>query len=163
MNECRPFIEELSRFAHQTGELSTGAEGDVSLMVDGARKMFLLLSHALTEEQIHEAKERFGVVAFYPLPDSLQSLWSDIPAEGEWQPSWLESIKEWLLQEGKPGDLVVVQGEFGATVYMVNWLRQHGFRPVYATSRRHVEEKRLDDGTVVASRIFRHVQFRDYP
>jgi len=131
--------------------------------MDSAPNMFLLLSHALTDEQVHEAKERFGVAAFRPLPSALQPLWSNIPAESDWQPSWLEPIQHWLLQDGKPGDLVVVQGEFGATVYMVEWLRRHRFRSMYATSKRQVEETPMPDGTVVTMRTFRHVQFRDYP
>jgi len=176
LESSRFFFEELARLAEQTQENRQSVEEDLSnKSQDGAKfalrqdlkclgpKMFLLLSHTLTEEQMKEARERFGVTGFFPLPESLQPIWSGIPAQGNWQQTWLEPIQYWLRKEGNSGDIVVVQGEFGATVYMVGWLRKNGFRPMYATSEREVVETPMADGSVVTQRAFRHVQFRDYP
>jgi hypothetical protein len=125
--------------------------------------MYLIFSHQLTKEQQMEARQRYGVTQFVPLPESLQRNWSSIPPEGDWNESWIKPIQDWLTWEAKPGSVVLVQGEYGTTVYMVGWLRKHGYRPIYATSKRMVEEIIKDDGSVETIRVFKHVQFRDYP
>ena len=52
------------------------------------KKMFLLFSHKLTDEQIKDAKENLGVDEFVYLPPSLQKKFSNVPPE-------LEDIKKY--------------------------------------------------------------------
>lgn len=166
LDQSKAFFLELSQLAREPRKpypVASDVQEKAQEQDDAAPKMFLLFSHSLTEEQKEEAAVRFGVKTFCPLPEQLQMIWSNIPEKGAWEPSWLKMIQEWILSHGKPRDIVLVQGEFGATVYMVDWLRQHGFRPVYATSKRQVGENQRSDGSVETKRIFRHVQFRDYP
>lgn len=126
-------------------------------------QMFLLFSHQLTEEQEREARTQFGVTTFCHLPAALKQIWSTIPPDGAWDTCQLRPIQEWLQSRGRAHDVVLVQGEYGATVYMVAWLRKEGFRPVYATSQRDVDETIRSDGTIETKRRIRHVQFREYP
>lgn len=125
--------------------------------------MALLISHALTPEQVDEAKRVWGVAAFLPLPSALQERWSQVPPDGPFPVAHVQPIVEWLEQETREGDLVFVQGEAGAVVWVVQWCWRANRIPVYATTVRQVEEQRHPDGSVATRRVFRHVLFRLYP
>jgi len=45
------------------------------------RRMFLLFSHDITPTQREDARNTFGIVEFVELPNKLQFLWSNIPAD----------------------------------------------------------------------------------
>lgn len=125
--------------------------------------MALLISHTLTTEQVHEAKTVWGVRAFCPLPPDLQGRWSQVPPDGPFPVAHVQPIVEWLERETREGDLVFVQGEAGAVVWVVQWCWRANRIPVYATTVRQVEEKQRPDGSVETRRVFRHVTFRVYP
>jgi len=125
--------------------------------------MALLISHTLTPEQIREVQTVWGVSDFCPLPPDLQACWSQVPPDGPFPVAHVQPIVEWLEQETREGDLVFVQGEAGAVVWVVQWCWWHGRVPVYATTVRQVEEHCLPDGSVETRRVFRHVTFRLYP
>lgn len=60
-------------------------------------------------------------------------------------------------------DIAIVQGEYGATVYLVNWLQKNGHAVYYATTERQVVETKTDEGSIINKRVFKHVNFRKYP
>jgi len=62
----------------------------------------------------------------------------------------------------QPGDLVLIQGDFGATCLMVEYARSLGLTPIYATTARISEDKILPDGSVQTVRRFVHRRFRKY-
>jgi hypothetical protein len=126
-------------------------------------KMFVILSHKLSEIQIQEINQRFKIDDIVYLPDSLQKIWSNIPPSGEWQEDFLREIKNWLSKQLKKGDKLIVQGEFGAAFCLVQWLKKRGYAVYYATTERKVIEEQLKDGTIRTNRIFQHVNFREYP
>ncbi len=70
-------------------------------------------------------------------------------------------IRKWILKESKEHDYVLIQGEFGATFYLVDYCFNIKRVPIYATSIRQVEEKAEDDITIT-NRTFKHVNFRKY-
>ena len=89
------------------------------------------------------------------------SIWQNIPPENEKISDLLDEIKKLILKDAKKGDLILVQGDFGATYIMVNFAFQNGLVPIYATSKREVKEKREND-QVVTIRTFKHIRFRKY-
>lgn len=127
-------------------------------------EMFLVFSHTLTPEQEKDARESLGVEQFTPLPADLQACWSNVPPDtGLGFDEYLAPLTEWLLRRSGPDAYVLVQGDYGATFFLVNLLlsTRRG-KPVYATTERVHSEKTLPDGSVVSSKIFRHVAFRLY-
>lgn len=124
--------------------------------------MVLLFSHDLTQEQIKEANERFNIEEFIKLPEKLQQKWSNVPPEGEITEIYFDDFKEFIEDNLRKGDFVLIQGDFGATVYMVNWAFKKGFIPVYATTVRKYENYKGEDGSIKNIHYFKHVNFRLY-
>lgn len=125
------------------------------------RKMILLFSHDLTEEQRSDAKERLGVEEFVALPEDIQKLWSNIPAVSEDIADYLAPIQAFVEEVSSSGDVVLVQGDFGATYAMVNFCKSLDLLAVHATTKRNVVE-REQDGKIVKTSVFEHVLFRKY-
>jgi hypothetical protein len=125
------------------------------------RKMFLLISHEIDEIQEKQAKELYGVRCFIRLPEELQEEWSNIPHEMDEVRDYISDIKEFILLNAEKGDIVLVQGDYGATYEIVNFCKENNLIPVYATTKRVAEEKREKDRTII-KRTFKHVRFRQY-
>jgi len=125
------------------------------------KKLFLLFSHTLTTEQIADAKETFKIEEFVELPLELQKLWSNVPSELDDVSLYLEPLKHYLKEQSSAEDMVLIQGDFGATYYMVNAVKSLGLKAVHATTKRDVVEKTIDD-KVVKTSVFKHVRFRVY-
>jgi len=126
-------------------------------------KVFVIMSHPLSVEQEGELHTRFAPEEILFLPESLKSTWTSIPSLGPWNPEWIEDILTWLKGEMVPGDIAIVQGEYGATFFLVNWLKERGIDSYYATTERQAIETIREDGSVEMKKIFRHVNFRQYP
>ena len=124
--------------------------------------ILLLFSHKLTLEQERDLRENWEVKNIFGLPDHLQKLWSNIPPDLTNLSSYLKPIKDWLKENGKRGDLVLIQGDFGAVYIMVNYCFKLGLVPVYATTEREARERISPKGEVVINRVFRHKIFRVY-
>src|SRR5690606_17637582 len=118
------------------------------------KRMALLFSHTLTEEQKREAREKWEVGTFLPLPADLQSRWSQVPPEGPSPEEWRKWVLEGWTRGNGPGDVGVVQGEFGAVYLVVSWCDRESRIPVYATTARRYESRKLPDGTVKHIHIF---------
>ena len=125
------------------------------------RKMFLLFSHTLTDAQKNDAIESFGIKEFVPLPKELQKLWSNIPPQLKKLNEYLKPLKEFLKQNAKDGDYVLIQGDFGGCYEMVNYAKSLGLKAVHATTTRNVQEK-IVNGKVEKFSVFEHVMFREY-
>lgn len=125
--------------------------------------VFVILSHALSDEQRHELQSRFRPEKIMELPEELKTIWMNIPPAGDWNPAWIQDLTGWLEKQLSPGDIAIVQGEFGATYYMVNWFKRKGHKVYYATTERKVTKVKQPDGSVEIKRVFRHVNFREYP
>ena len=123
--------------------------------------MFLLFSHTLTDAQKNDAKNSFEIEEFVPLPKELQKLWSNIPPQLKKLDEYLKPIKEFLKQNAKNGDYVLIQGDFGGCYEMVNYAKTLGLKAVHATTTRNVQEKTVN-GKVEKFSVFEHVMFREY-
>ncbi len=126
------------------------------------KRMFLLFSHTLTEAQEEDARAHLGVEEFCYLPSNLQGIWSAVDPWGELPEESLQEIVDFLREESQPGDVVLVQGDFGAVVWMVDACQHLDLVAVYATTYRQCVETRHPDGSVSMTHTFSHVQFRRY-
>ena len=123
-------------------------------------KAFCLLNHELTQNQILELKNRFNVENIIYPPEELSRKWSQIPAEKELDKTIIGNVTNWLTAANK-GDLLIVQGEFGATFMIVDYALKNDLVPLHAVTKRVAVEHR--DGEVVSKQyVFEHVCFRKY-
>ena len=123
-------------------------------------KAFCLLNHELTQNQILELKNRFNVENIIYPPEELSRKWSQIPAEKELDKNIIGNVTNWLTAANK-GDLLIVQGEFGATFMIVDYALKNELIPLHAVTKRVAVEHR--DGEVVSKQyVFEHVCFRKY-
>lgn len=159
------FEETLREFIGQAAELIDNNEEKVSSVSSGKafaeKNMLLIFSHELTEAQCKDAKTNLDVGTFIEMPTKLASLWSNVPPELDNLEEYLIPIKGWLLTNAKLGDYALVQGDFGATLIIVEYCKAHGIIPVYSTTKRQAVETKVD-GKVITTRQFEHVQFRLY-
>ena len=125
------------------------------------RQLFLIFSHKLTNSQIEDAKKNLGVEKFISLPENLQKLWSNIPPDLKNLDNYLEPLKEFLKQNAKDGDFVLIQGDFGGVYNLVNFSKEINLIPIHSTTRRDVSEK-VVNGKVEKLSRFEHVMFRRY-
>lgn len=126
------------------------------------KKLFLLFNHSFTRLQEHDARASLGVGRIIVLPPELQALWSNIPPELESLESYLQPIKAWLAYSAKPGDFVLIQGDFGACYNLVRFAFARALVPIYSTTARKATESLGPDGSVKVTHEFMHVKFRRY-
>lgn len=125
------------------------------------KNMLLIFSHELTNNQIKEAEQKYDIVNFLSLEKELLGIWSNIPPELEDVNNHIEKIIKWIDTNGQLGDYALVQGDFGATVKVVNHCKKRGITPIYATTKRIVKKDKAGE-KIVLSREFEHVIFREY-
>lgn len=123
--------------------------------------MILLFSHTLTPQQITDAKSSFGVEEFMLLDDDLQHIWSNVPADLEEVVEYLQPVRDFLIENMEEDDVVLIQGDFGATCAMAWFVKSLAGEAVYATTKRNVVEKEIE-GKIVKTSIFEHVRFRKF-
>lgn len=124
--------------------------------------LFLLFNHALTPEQRADAQSGLGVGLFIEPPRDVRGLWSNLDPESEGLFEALAPVRQWLAANARPGDFVLIQGDFGACWLMVEQARTLGVTPIYSTTRREAREDHLEDGSVRLMHHFRHVRYRVY-
>lgn len=123
--------------------------------------LLVIMSHELSDIQINEAKEKLKVDHIKVLPQELKSKWSNISPKCELPINEIDKIKDWIKRESGKNDYILVQGEFGATFYIVDFCFQTDRIPIYATTKRVIEEKKAGD-QVIVKRVFKHQNFRKY-
>lgn len=126
------------------------------------KKIVLLFSHQLTQAQKEELYEKWNVDEYITLPKDLQQIWSNISPDLESINGILEPVKAFVSQNLEKGDIVLIQGDFGAVYNMVNFAKSLGLTPIYATTKRIVSEYENEEGKTVKESIFEHRRFREY-
>lgn len=96
------------------------------------------------------------------MPENLKNLWGNINPTGDLTSEYFKDIIAFIEVNGKKGDIVLVEGDFGATYIMVNWCIENGFIPVYSTTERVYSLKKSVDGKIINRHVFEHVRFRRY-
>jgi len=125
------------------------------------KNMLLLFSHKLTDSQTKNAIDRWDVGNFIPLPQELQDVWSNISPDIESLHDTLQPIKEFVRKNLHEGDIALIQGDFGASYIMVNFVKELRIKPLYATTKREIQEFEQDGKTIKKS-TFEFRRFREY-
>ena len=126
------------------------------------KKMLLVFNHNLAQDQMEDAEVSLGVENFVAMPAVLKKTWGQIPAETQDIKEVVAPIKKWIKSTVDKGDVILIQGDFGATYLLVSYALDLDLIPVYATTRRSAEEIPQADGTMKMIHVFKHVQFRRY-
>jgi uncharacterized protein MJ1673 len=120
--------------------------------------LFMLMNHALTREQEEDARKNLNVDKFINIADAS---WSDIDPSEKSIIKFVEVYKDKLRSQAKAGDILLVQGDFGATYNMIRFAKNMGLIAVYATTNRIASEQ-VENGKVVIKREFKHARYREY-
>jgi len=123
-------------------------------------KSYILLNHTLTTNQTQELKEKFGVSDIILPPQEISDLWQQIPTDAEINKKLLNPILNWLLTT-KHGDILVIQGEFGASFAIIDWALSRGLTVLHSVTERMATESRSGE-VVQRSYVFEHVRFREF-
>ena len=124
-------------------------------------KAIFVLSHDPTDSQIQELKKEWNCNEIVTMPYEIKKVWESIPPDALCVEKQIKPVIKWLNKIANPGDIIVVQGDYGATFKVVKWAKEHLCVPVYATTKRVVEEK-VVKGSIEQKRIFKHCRFRRY-
>ena len=125
------------------------------------RKLIVLMSHKMTENQKEDAYKTLNVKEILESNQDIKNIWSNIEPKSSLDLSRLDLVIEWIKKNSKSGDYVLVQGEFGATFYIVDYCFKSQLIPIYDTSKRQVVEEIQEDKTIT-NRTFKHEGFREY-
>ena len=101
-----------------------------------------------------EAALKYGEIVDVPFPQV------DATADSQ---AIIQLAQEYIekIVAMKPS-MVVCQGEFCLTYYVVKQLKENSIKVMAACSKRETYEIQNDDGSVVKTAVFKFVQFRDY-
>lgn len=122
------------------------------------KRLILLFSHQLTPQQLKDAKETLQCNKIIYLTDELLYKWQNITPETD-----MQIFKDFLVENAKVGDYVLIQGEWGTTYNMVNFAKEKNMIPIYSsTARKVIEEKSGSDNKVIKTSIFEHRGFYRY-
>lgn len=122
------------------------------------KKLILLFSHQLTPQQLKDANEKLQCNEIIYLPKELLYIWQNITPETD-----IQVFKDFLLKNGREGDYILIQGEWGTTYNMVNFVKENNMIPIYSsTARKVIEEKSGSDNRVIKTSIFEHKGFYRY-
>ncbi|WP_319371673.1 CRISPR-associated protein Csx20 [uncultured Ilyobacter sp.] len=126
------------------------------------KKLLLVFSHRLTEEQKESAQKDLDIGKFLYLPENLQKIWSEVNPV-KFEEGKLELIKEYIINNIDKEDYVLIQGEWRFTYELVNFCRENERRAVYSSTERSSEDsKSSKDGEVRRRIVFKHVRFKPY-
>jgi hypothetical protein len=123
---------------------------------------FILFNHHLTTEQRQMARDELGAEAIQLPPLKVSRVWANIPPDAPSLQALLQPVCQWLDAAARPGDFVLVQGDFGACFLVAAHCLARGMVPVYATTYRQAFEQPQDDGAIRLTHNFKHVRFRRY-
>lgn len=123
-------------------------------------KVYCLLNHSLTGNQLAELQEKYGAgEVLYP-DERLAATWAQVPVTPVLDRGVIQAVTGWL-SAAKEGDVLVVQGEFGSTFMIVDYALGRGLVPLHAVARRIALEHREGE-KVLRQYVFEHVCFRRY-
>ena len=121
---------------------------------------YCLLNHQLTPMQISELENKWGYVSVVYPPESLSAAWSQVPVLEHIPDVFFTPFVQWL-GAARAGDLVIIQGEFGSTFMLVDYVLRRGLVALHAVTKRIAAETREGE-TVRRQYVFEHVCFRKY-
>ncbi len=126
------------------------------------QKVFCLLNHVLTYNQILELKTKFGAETIEYPPDSIKELWGNLPTTNEIIPQTFEIIIDWLCcKNAKKSDVIILQGEAGHSFYLIDYALKKDLIPIHSVTKRIAKET-IEGEIVKRFYVFEHICFRKY-
>lgn len=125
------------------------------------KNLIVLMSHNMTENQKEDAYKTLKVKDILESNQDIKNIWSNIEPKSSLDLSRLDLVIDWIKKNSRKGDYILVQGEFGATFYIVDYCFKSNLIPIYATSKRQVIEESQGD-KIITNRTFKHEGFRKY-
>lgn len=126
------------------------------------QKVFCLLNHSLTANQINELKTKFGTETIEYPPDSIKELWSNLPTTDKIIPETIDTIRNWLCSKNvKKNDVIILQGEAGYSFYLIDYALKKKLIPIHSVTKRIAKET-IDGEIVKRFYVFEHICFRKY-
>jgi len=125
-------------------------------------KLFLIFNHTPTARQKQDSMDSLHVSEIVLLPNDLQDLWRNIPADKHQIASELKPLKEWLMTHALQNDYILIQGDFGACYLMVNFAFQQGYIPIYSTTKREAIEIKGEGDSIHLQHLIKHCIYRKY-
>lgn len=125
------------------------------------KKLIVLMSHDMTELQISDAYKTFNIEKIIEADKNIKEIWANINPVSSLDLIKLDTVINWIEEVSDKYDYILVQGEFGATFYIVDYCFKNDLIPIYATSKRKVEEYRNGE-EIITNRVFLHQGFRNY-
>ena len=126
------------------------------------KKIFILISHKLTDEQLISINNDLHIEEVVYMPDELKKIWSNIPPTAESIKSTIAPIHDWLSKNANKGDYAIIQGDMGVTYITINFAFSLDLIPCYTTTERITISEKDEKGTVNLIKKFKHVRFRLY-
>ena len=123
--------------------------------------LIVLMSHNMTENQKEDAYKTLKVKDILESNQDIKNIWSNIEPKSSLDLSRLDLVIDWIKKNSRKGDYILVQGEFGATFYIVDYCFKSNLIPIYATSKRQVIEE-IQGDKIITNRTFKHEGFRKY-
>lgn len=125
-------------------------------------KVFCLLNHTLTQNQEYEIDLLFHTQQIIYPQQSIKELWSNLPVTKLISKKHIDTIIEWLNEHNAhKGDAIIIQGEFGHTFALIDYLLKKEMIPLHAVTKRVATEK-YNGEKVERHYIFEHQCFREY-
>jgi len=121
---------------------------------------YILLNHTLTPKQAQELKENFNSTNIIMPPQKISDFWQQIPTDAEIGEELLKPVLEWLSVM-QNGDILIIQGEFGATFALVGLALEKGVKVLHSVTERIATESRNGE-LVERNYVFEHKRFREY-
>ena len=125
------------------------------------RKALCLLNHKLTKVQLFELENTFGISEVVYPNYAIQGAWADIPTTPTLTKDNLKPFVEWMLKNAQRDDIVILQGEFGASFYLIECAFENDLIPIHSVTKRIAKEGSHDE-TIVRTYVFTHICFRKY-
>lgn len=120
------------------------------------KKLVLLFSHKLTENQTLDAYKFLKCNEIIYLPPELKEKWQNMKIEQS-----LDDFKFFLNKITSKGDYILIQGEWGATYKMINYCKEKKLIPIYSSTEREVKEEKKGENIIKLSK-FTHRGFVKY-
>ena len=126
------------------------------------RKVYLLLNHQPTEEQLEDLERVYGTFEIVEPNSKIKTFWSNIDPEMsglERDDKALEIVDDVVK---KKADSVWIQGESVMVYKVVKRLEYKNIPAFASTTKREAIEVRKEDGSIEKKSVFKHCRFVNY-
>ena len=123
------------------------------------RKGFIVFSHTLTKEQEKELNNKYFITEIVFLPDKFQKLWSSVDNNNYYDNYY--KIERYLESIISINDYILIQGEWGYTLSLINWSIKKKLIPIYSFSERKSKDT-ISGEQITKISYFEHIEFKEY-